>query len=227
MIATFLADRACMEITVEDPNESFDDLRDFCDYKRLQNELKFSSLKLNTDLEPKATIRRIGVRVPTSRIIDKSLLKTLRQKTKLAPRQFDRLVELHLLSQIPVHNRQSGTARLTQKAKSTDVGDRMFYYWRLLVKQRVYKQNRDVLIQFDRTERIDKVEQTVGEVAGDYERLLRAMSGAGGEGGEENGEQKERGQRESKRKVIEDDDDDDGDNDNKRRGKKRAKGEDG
>ena len=81
------------------------------------------------------------------------------------------------------------------------------------MKQRVYKKNRDVLMQLDRTERIDKVEQTVGEVVGDYERLLRglaerAMQAEGMENGagEGSGQRRER----AKRKVVEDEEDEDG-----------------
>ena len=84
------------------------------------------------------------------------------------------------------------------------------------MKQRVYKKNRDVLMQLDRIDRIDKVEQTVGEVVGDYERLLRAltqraikaedMEEDGVENGNGNGEKRERG----KRKVVEDEEDEEG-----------------
>jgi len=199
MISTFLADPACTEITVEDPNEAFDDLRDYCDYNRLRSNGTLSQIKLNTNIDFKATTRRIGVRVPTSKLLDKPLLKTFRLKNKLAPRQFDRLVELHLLSQIPPHNRQSGTARLTQRGRATDEGDRAYYYWRLLVKQRIYKKNKDVLMQLDRIDRIDKVEETLGDQGGDYERLLRALEGKGG-ADVEVGVRRDRG----KRRIIDD-----------------------
>ena len=82
---------------------------------------------------------------------------------------------MYLLSRIPPEVRQRGGARLTQRGKAAEGDDRVYYYWRLLVKQRVYKQNRDLLAQLERVERIEKVEQTVGEVVGDYERLLRGL----------------------------------------------------
>ncbi|MCJ1319997.1 histone acetyltransferase 1 [Xylographa vitiligo] len=208
MVRTFLADPACTEITVEDPNEAFDDLRDYCDHARLLANGTLAQIKLHTNLDPKATAKRIGVRVPSAKLLDKPLLRSLRLENKLAPRQFDRLVELHLLSQIPAHNRQAGTARLTQRAKATDEGDRAYYYWRLLVKQRIYKKNKDVLIQLDRAERIDKVEEALGEQGGDYERLLRGMEGKGGGNGEV-GVRRERG----KRKVVDEDEDEDEDDD--------------
>ncbi|KAL9135195.1 MAG: hypothetical protein Q9175_003615 [Cornicularia normoerica] len=209
MVKTFRASPTCTEITVEDPNEAFDDLRDYCDYKHLLNNGTLNKIFLNTDIDPKLSARKIGVRVPTSKLLDMPLLETLRKKNKIAPRQFARLVELYLLTKIAPHNRQAGTARLTQRARATDPNDRAFYYWRLLVKQRVYKKNKDVLIQLDRGERVDKVEQTVGEVAGDYERLLRGMEKwQGGEASESGSSEKAD---RAKRKVIDEDDEDDED----------------
>ena len=110
---------------------------------------------------------------------------------------------MHLLSRIAPHKRQAGKARLTKRGNAKDADDRAFYYWRLLVKQRVYKKNRDLLAQLDLFERIEKVDQTVSEVAGDYERLLRAMAAA--KKGSSNGTPV-RGRR--KRNVIDDDGDD-------------------
>ena len=207
MVKTFLADPTCLEITVEDPNEAFDDLRDYCDYTRLQNNGTLSKISLKTDIDPKLSQKRAGVRVPTSKLLDVPLLERIRKKNKIAPRQFYRLVEMCLLSRIAPHARQAGTARLTQRGRSSNVDDRAFYYWRLLVKQRIYKKNKDVLIQLDRAERVDKVEQTVGEQAGDYERLLRGMENWDGGEGNESFERKGRG----KRKVVADDDDEDED----------------
>ncbi|KAL9125748.1 MAG: hypothetical protein Q9217_005095 [Psora testacea] len=216
MIKTFLASPTCIEITVEDPNEAFDDLRDYCDYSNLTSNGTFSQIKLNTNIDPKLSANKIGVRVPTSRLLDKSLLESLRHKNKIAPRQFYRLVEMYLFVQIAPHARQAGASRLTQRGRASNPDDRAFYYWRLLVKQRVYKQNKDVLIQLDRGERADKVEQTVGEVAGDYERLLRGMenwkkaekkSSSNGGGTAANTEEKrDRGKR---KKIVEDDEDED------------------
>lgn len=163
------------EITVEDPNEAFDDLRDYTDYTRLQANGTFSQVVFSTGLPPVLTAKRVGVRVPTSKLLDLPRLEALRRQNKLAPRQFARLVEMYLLSRIPPEVRQRGGARLTQRGKAAEGNDRVYYYWRLLVKQRVYKQNRDLLAQLERVERIDKVEQTVGEVVGDYERLLQGL----------------------------------------------------
>lgn len=202
---TFLADLTISEITVEDPNEAFDDLRDYRDYARLRDNNTFAQITLNTSPPPSAMSHKQRL-VPTSHLLNVPLLDSLRRKNKLAPRQFYRLVELHLLSLIPAHKRQSGVVRLTQRGKTKDDDDRAYYYWRLLVKQRVYKKNRDVLIQVDRSERIEKVEQTVGEVAGDYERLLRGLEGAKGTTGNGTGSST----RKKRKIVIDDEDEDDG-----------------
>lgn len=212
MVKTMLNSSTCTEITVEDPSEAFDDLRDFRDYARLTSNGTFAQIKLNSSIDPKLSTNKIGVRVPTSHLLDMPLLKSLRTKNKIAPRQFYRLVEMKIFSEIPKHVRSAGPARLTQRGRSTNTDDRTFYYWRLLVKQRVYKQNKDVLIQLDRLDRCDKVDQSVGEIVGDYERLLNGMQ-KWNEAEERSDERKvgeaeasEPRQPRAKRKIIDDDD---------------------
>ena len=206
-VAKILSDPACIEITVEDPNESFDDLRDFCDYSRLTKNGALAQIKLNTDLDPKLTARRPRVKVPTSKLLNRSLLESIRTKNKLAPRQFARLVEMHLLSQIPRYSREASTARLTRKANASDKGDKAFYYWRLLVKQRIYRQNKDQLMQVDHEERVEKLEETVATQWRDYERLLEKMEEHGAEEEIEEDEGARR-ERKGKRKIVDDEDED-------------------
>lgn len=204
MVKAFLNDPTCTEITVEDPNESFDDLRDYCDYNRLTQNGTLAQVALRTDLDPKLTQRKPGTRVPTSKLLDPPLLESLRVKNKIAPRQFSRLVELHLLSKIPAYTRKGGTARLTQRGKSSDEGDRAHYYWRLLVKQRIYKQNKDLLIQLEKEERVEKLEQTLEMQKAGYEQLLERLQTDVAEEGE--GVAVREGGR-KKRKIVEEDDD--------------------
>jgi histone acetyltransferase 1 len=208
IVRSFLADPACLEITVEDPNERFDDLRDVCDYNNLHANGTLAKIKLNIDIDPKLFARQSKrkPRVPTGKLLDQQLLESLRTKNKLAPRQFSRLVEMHLLSQIPKYAREAGTSRLMRKANSSDKADRAFYYWRLLVKQRIYKQHRDLMIQLESEERIEKLEETLTMQWLDYERLLAKLE-------IENGDSEEstepRAVNRSKRKVVDDDDDED------------------
>ncbi|KAI4242393.1 MAG: hypothetical protein LQ352_007247 [Teloschistes flavicans] len=183
IVRLFLADPTTTEITVEDPNEAFDDLRDYCDYARLTANGTFSKIRFpissQQQLDPKLFAKTRGTRVPTSKLLDLPVLSTLRHQNKIAPRQFARLVEMHLLKQFPLSVRQSGTMRITRKARSADEEDRKWYYWRLLLKQRIYKKNKDTLKQLDRVERVEKCEDAVGAQAGDYERLLRKMAEKG------------------------------------------------
>lgn len=158
-----------IEITVEDPNEIFDDLRDLCDIKRLRTVPEFMDFKIRTDV----TVRQKG-RVPTGKIVDLVAMESLRRKMKIAPRQFFRMVEMQLLSYIPtcirkslLHERKKGTPAEI-KAKEHE-----YHLWQLFVKQRLYRHNKDTLIQLDRAERIDKLDDALNAVEADYSRLLR------------------------------------------------------
>jgi histone acetyltransferase 1 len=160
-----------VEITVEDPNESFDDLRDLNDLKRLRGMPEFISLRINNDV----TVGKKG-RLPTGKIVDLIAIEALRKRTKIAPRQFLRLVEMQLLSLIPTSIRKSLILEqkkgdsLELKAKEHE-----YHLWRLFVKQRLYRHNKDSLIQLDRAERIDKLEDALDSVEADYARLLRTL----------------------------------------------------
>jgi len=104
------------EITVEDPNEAFDDMRDINDLTFLRTLPEFLSLKINGD----ATTRAKGI--APNNIVDLDYLEKLRHKVKIAPRQFYRVVEMQLLSHIPVGIRQS---LLLEKKPLGKVGERL------------------------------------------------------------------------------------------------------
>jgi len=104
------------EITVEDPNEAFDDMRDINDLTFLRTLPDFLNLKINAD----ATTRAKGI-APND-IVDLDYLEKLRRKVKIAPRQFYRVVEMQLLSHIPVGIRQS---LLLEKKPLGKVGERL------------------------------------------------------------------------------------------------------
>ncbi|KFY15478.1 hypothetical protein V492_01963 [Pseudogymnoascus sp. VKM F-4246] len=165
------SDQQTVEITIEDPNEAFDDLRDLNDLIYLRKLPDFQSLKINTN----ASVRRKG-RVPSDEIIEKAALEKLRKKVKIAPRQFQRLVEMQLLSTIPTSIRKS--LMLEPRSANTaesKVRQHEYRLWCLLVKQRLYKHNKDSLIQLERGERIEKLEEAAGNVESDYARLLRKL----------------------------------------------------
>ncbi|KFZ12627.1 hypothetical protein V502_07017 [Pseudogymnoascus sp. VKM F-4520 (FW-2644)] len=171
VFAHYQSDPQTVEITVEDPNEDFDDLRDLNDLIYLRTLPEFQALKINTG----ASVRRKG-RVPSDDIINQSALNELRKKVKIAPRQFQRLVEMQLLSAIPTTIRKSLVLEhKSANTAETKVRQHEYRLWCLLVKQRLYKHNKDSLIQLDRAERIDKLEEAAGNVESDYARLLRKL----------------------------------------------------
>ncbi|KFX90268.1 hypothetical protein O988_08284 [Pseudogymnoascus sp. VKM F-3808] len=171
VFAHYQSDPQTVEITIEDPNEAFDDLRDLNDLIYLRSLPDFQALKINTG----TNVKRKG-RVPSDEIIEQSALNVLRKKVKIAPRQFQRLVEMQLLSAIPTNIRKSLTTqpRPTNSAE-TKLRQHEYRLWCLLVKQRLYKHNKDSLIQLERAERIDKLEEAAGSVELDYARLLRKL----------------------------------------------------
>ena len=168
MMDNFLHDPNLFEISVEDPSEAFDDLRDLCDLQRLRIIPAFSDLTIADTISQEHL--KSDAPIPAEMIVSSQVANNLRRQTKIFPRQFARLLEMHLLDKIPPLHRN--TARITRKAASADSNDRRYYFWRLLVKERLYKHNYDALAQMDHSERIEKLEETIASVQEGYERLL-------------------------------------------------------
>jgi histone acetyltransferase 1 len=231
MTKIFLDDPSVFEITVEDPNEAFDDLRDYCDLARLTPDPKFSSLRLPDKLPPKLLEK--SAKIPHADLVDPDLSRQVRHKYKIAPRQFNRLLEIQLLSTIAPRHRS--TSRITRKAQSLDPQDRQYYFWRLLVKTRLLWQNKDTLIQLDAEERVPKLEETLQGLQEEYERLLKGFERRKADGLASLGAERSQNgatagassglQVRKKRKVVDDDEDDveDGADDGSRTPLKKVK----
>jgi histone acetyltransferase 1 len=160
------------EFTVEDPNEKFDDLRDLCDLLYLRaNVPEFASLRVNTDIP--AEKLALDENVPVNLIVPEAVRKHIMRDTKIMPRQFDRLVEMHTLSFIPHQHRSRN--RLSKKHRATDPNDRAYYFWRLYVKQRLYMFNRDQLGQVEHQERVDKLNGALDSVLEQYTQTLERL----------------------------------------------------
>ncbi|RPB22285.1 histone acetyltransferase type B [Terfezia boudieri ATCC MYA-4762] len=155
------------EITVEDPSDAFEDLRNLRDLTRLRMDGTFTGLHLQA-LKPPANSSTPAWPYNAKRI-----------KSKLAPKQFAQCVEMELLWKLNKND---------QKA---------YKQYRLLVKARIYKQNKDVMAQLDRLERIDKLEETYRHVEDDYFRQLEKLETGGpvdngsgsGSGGDRDGDE--------------------------------------
>ena len=211
MVSLFRSDPLCFEITVEEPNEQFDVLRDMNDMAYLHSQLPaFTSLSLPTQIS-QADLRR-PMYVPD--MLDSDRLLELRGKAKLAPRQFQRLVEIQMLSTIPKTNRN--VHRITRKASAADENDRRYYFWRLMVKERLFVRNKDQLVQLEEEERVPKLEEIMPGVVEEYETRIEGFQKRVDSQGlldivnTLNGGAKKREGKivPKKRKVVEDDDDD-------------------
>lgn len=157
-----------VEMTVEDPNEAFDDMRDLCDLNYLASVHDFTDLRINTGIP----LPRDGA-IPTN-IIDPETVEKIRRKAKIAPRQFARMVEMQLMSELPPSVRPDipteGEEKPRPKAKAGE--EHQYHLWKLLVKARLYRQHKDVLGQLEPAERVEKLDQTVASVEFEYVRLL-------------------------------------------------------
>ncbi len=175
MVETFIKDPSVHEITVEDPNEAFDDLRDFSDLVRLRQNPTFARLRIDTSVP----LAPNSGRLPTAKLLPRSTLDELRRSHKIAQRQFDRLVEMQLLSlvlakvQRVLPNRRKDVGRNPQTATGDE---RHYFLWRLLVKQRLYKRNVDVLAQLDLPERKLRLEDAMQDQEKDYIRILGGVA---------------------------------------------------
>ncbi|KAK2839273.1 hypothetical protein FQN49_006307, partial [Arthroderma sp. PD_2] len=186
-----LNDPTIFELTIEDPNESFDALRDSNDYHTLKPEFIKHKILINPDPLPNPSSggNATGTTspkphkhphvMPTSLLIPTKTLDELRHEFKIAPTQFAHLVEMYLLSQIPAARRGAENVNMTrlktQKSRIQNEDDRRYYWWRMLVKQRLYKRHRDMLIQIDKDERVTKLDETLQNVEEGYDVLLKAF----------------------------------------------------
>lgn len=129
-----------VELTIEDPSEAFDKLRDSNDLKRL----------LSPDdgflLRAKEFVKGGALRAP----IDKAWSETERKRHKIAKRQWDRLVEMCQLMMLD----ETDTDQITKL--------------RLQIKSRLYGFNRDVLQQMPPNERVAKLQETYESVMDEY-----------------------------------------------------------
>ncbi len=210
-----LVDCTIRELTVEDPSEEFDMLRDKNDWKVLEPRFAAASVKINTspfDNSSKSRSRRL----PTPKLLQVEALRSIRSETKIAPRQFARQLEMYLLSLIPFSHRAAGGTNLTklliQKSKTSDPHDKSYYWWRLILKQRIFKKNRDVLLQLEGNERQQKIDEAARAQEDEYEKLLLIFATSKAKEPLKNGNSERAGERvvrDRKRKLVVDEDEED------------------
>lgn len=162
---------AVSELTVEDPAEAFEDLRDRNDLRMLLTHEQFmregfgdsgvtgshgggrvmkAKSRARTRVAPLGNKGKGKMGPP----VDRAWAERWRKDLKIAGRQFHRLVEMLVLLHLdPVDVR----------------AERAF---RLQVKERLYRFNFEVLAQLEKEERLEKLEETFQSVRDDYLRML-------------------------------------------------------
>jgi len=86
--------------------------------------------------------------------VNKAWAEKWRLQLKIAGRQFHRLVEM------------------LQLLKLDPLDTKAFKTFRIQVKERLYRFNYEILVQLEKQERLDKLEETFENVVGDYRRIL-------------------------------------------------------
>ncbi|KAJ6100171.1 hypothetical protein N7467_001706 [Penicillium canescens] len=185
--AACIADPTVVELTVEDPSEQFDALRDTADYTLLQPEFLKHNVNLNPDPHGSYSQKKRPRVVPTSALIPTKVLQDIRTSFKIETTQFAHILEMYLLGQIPKSHRLAGGTNLTRllikKYKATDENDRRYYWWRMLTKQRLYKKHKELLNELELLDRVEKLDATVQNVEEGYEITLDALEARMSEGG--------------------------------------------
>jgi histone acetyltransferase 1 len=179
--ASCIADPTIIELTVEDPNESFDALRDTADFCLLQPELVKRKVSLNPDPSGAYSRKQRLSSVPTAELIPLDVVRDIQKSFKIEATQFAHILEMYLLSQIPPSHRLAGGANLARllikKGTADDPNDRRYYWWRMLTKQRLYKKHKELLQELELTDRLEKLDETVRNVEEGYEIRLKAVEG--------------------------------------------------
>ncbi|KAL7416218.1 acyl-CoA N-acyltransferase [Mrakia frigida] len=158
-----LPDPRIVELTIEDPSEAFEDLRDVCDLRTIHRQILLSTAKGNSStsaeegegwenaLEGDAVLKG-GKGWVVAEL--RAWGEKRRREGKFAGRQFSRLLEMLLLQY------------LDEDDKVAVKG------YRLYVKERLYRFNFEILSQLKPKERKEKLEETFKAVKEDYERIL-------------------------------------------------------
>ncbi|KIK54554.1 hypothetical protein GYMLUDRAFT_48688 [Collybiopsis luxurians FD-317 M1] len=155
------------ELTVEDPAEAFEDLRDKNDLKMLLSTKEFMEEGFSRDAGSHGggRVGKIGKALSGGGMgkgkmgppVDKGWAEKWRVKLKIAGRQFQRLVEMLIQMHLD------------------PLDARALKAYRLQVKERLYRFNFEVLAQLEKEERLEKLEETFQSVREDYNRILKLV----------------------------------------------------
>jgi histone acetyltransferase 1 len=163
------------ELTVEDPAEAFEDLRDRNDLRMLLANENFMKEGFGNEVvshgggkvrkrKTRARANPMGASSGTVKgtkkmgpPIDKAWSETFRTQLKMAGRQWQRLMEMLILMHLDSADIQAARA------------------YRLQVKERLYRFNFEILAQLEKEERLEKLEETFQSLREDYLRILEMI----------------------------------------------------
>lgn len=160
MVDEWLSDDSVKEIVVEDPNESFDDLRDRNDLQRLL------SLKNDTFFLKKILENGDFNEIPLN---DEILLEN-QILYKMEKRQFQRCVEMCLIHYLQLMQFSPKDKRLLEKKI------------RLQIKKRIYIKNREGLEGLQSSDMRDKLQTAYQRLIEDYQRIMKNLTLSGKRG---------------------------------------------
>ncbi|PPQ67652.1 hypothetical protein CVT25_012680 [Psilocybe cyanescens] len=151
------------ELTVEDPAEAFEDLRDKNDLEMLLSNEQFMEEGFGVGgIGPARKSGRGGEQVQERGKLappaDKVWAEKWRKDLKIAGRQFQRVIEMLALLHLDPQNQAVMRA------------------YRLQVKERLYRFNFEILAQLEKEERHEKLEETFQSVREDYHRILALVT---------------------------------------------------
>jgi histone acetyltransferase 1 len=132
-------------LTIEDPSEAFQDMRDKVDYRTLTSAGVFKSIKAP---------------IPLSFQGKKDWKEETRKEWKLAPRQFARVLELSLRKDL-LHSKAAveESVNASPNKRKVKLQESEEKEYRLLVKERLARMNYEILAPMSRTEKRETLQQ--------------------------------------------------------------------
>lgn len=165
------------ELTIEDPSEAFQDMRDKVDLRTLLSGKVFEVIQpstpssSSTEAVKQALSEKSNGAEPVAGFIPSmSWRDATKKEWKLAARQWARVLEMGLLTKLYEFEGNASLAK--SKKKDREARETMY---RLMVKERLWRFNYEILAPMEKSERRETLQSTYESVKDDYERLLESM----------------------------------------------------
>lgn len=174
------------ELTIEDPSEHFEDLRDRNDLTRLRKLLGQSKEILAGAPVDKAWMEKTRKKLKYAKVCNAPHLRrfvVMLIQVMDPQRQFLRIIEIMLLEQLKYRQGDPDAykaLRLQVCLSSSTTAICPDVMHSLQVKERLYRFNYEILSQLEPDERKQKLQETYANVEEDYKRLLASTESSTG-----------------------------------------------